>query len=356
MAVTDRLPSNAVPNDLLRDLEIRHLVALRAVADERSFGRAAERLGFTQSAVSQQIAALERVVGQPVFDRPGGPRPVEVTPAGRVLLEHAEAIFARLRQAGHELALLQAGDGGRLVVGTFQSVSVNVLPPIIGALREERPHLEIRLFEADTLEVLLERVLEGDLDLAFVVGAQFDDERLATTHLCDDPFVVISARGSCAAGEREPGALLRGMPMIGQNDSSCQDLIDRSLRAIGVEPRYVFRSNDNGAVQAMVRVGMGRAVLPALAVDASDPGIVVHQPDPPLPPRAISLVRKVGRTLPPAAERFTELAVEFCAVPAPRGGPGRAGSDAISRPGRVGRSRHQAGRRATTGRPGAPPR
>ena len=65
-----------------RDIEIRHLTALAAVAAERSFGRAAERLGFTQSAVSQQIAALERVVGEPVFDRPGGPRPVELTPVG----------------------------------------------------------------------------------------------------------------------------------------------------------------------------------------------------------------------------------------------------------------------------------
>ena len=86
-----------------RDLEIKHLVALQAVAGERSFGRAAERLGFTQSAISQQIAALDRVVGEPVFDRPGGPRPVELTPAGQVLLAHAEAVLRQLRQAEEEV-------------------------------------------------------------------------------------------------------------------------------------------------------------------------------------------------------------------------------------------------------------
>src|SRR3954447_7272095 len=112
-------------------LDLRMLVALRAVAEHRSFGRAADRLGFTQSAISQQIAALERVVGEPVFDRPGGPRPVELTPAGQVLLDHAEAVFRQLHQAEEEVTRLRAGDGGRLVVGTFQSVSVKVLPEVI---------------------------------------------------------------------------------------------------------------------------------------------------------------------------------------------------------------------------------
>src|SRR6478752_9507111 len=87
----------------LRDLDIRHLMALQAVAEERSFGRAAQRLGFTQSAISQQVAALERIVGTPLFDRPGGPRPVELTPAGVALLPHAEAVLERLLQASEDL-------------------------------------------------------------------------------------------------------------------------------------------------------------------------------------------------------------------------------------------------------------
>jgi DNA-binding transcriptional LysR family regulator len=303
-----------------RELEIRHLTALQAVAAERSFGRAAERLGFTQSAISQQIAALERVVGEPVFDRPGGPRPVELTPVGRVLLDHAEAVFRQLQQAEDEVTRLRAGDGGCLVVGTFQSVSVKVLPEVIRRLRAERPLIEIRLFEADDLDVIIERVLAGQLDVAFIVGHHVDD-RLESTHLLDDPYLLISAR----CPERKPSVVpttsLAGVPLVGEYYSSCQDGVDRALRAVGVEPMYVFRTNDNGAVQAMVRVGMGMAVLPVLAVDTSDPEVLGQQLDPPIPPRRISIVRRVGRTLPPAADRFIELAAEVGAELAGRARP-----------------------------------
>src|SRR6187549_1613405 len=108
-----------------RDLEIRHLNALVAVAAERSFGRAAERLGFTQSAISQQIAALERLVGAPVFDRPGGPRPVELTPLGHLVLEHARDLLARVDVAGVAVDRFLRGEAGRLTVGTFQSVTTS---------------------------------------------------------------------------------------------------------------------------------------------------------------------------------------------------------------------------------------
>jgi DNA-binding transcriptional LysR family regulator len=113
---------------MLHDVEIRQLRALQAVAAEGSFGRAAERLGFTQSAISQQIAGLERAIGERVFDRPGGPRRVELTPTGAVLLAYADALLDRMRAAEDELRSLRAGEVGRLVVGSYQSVSVNVLP------------------------------------------------------------------------------------------------------------------------------------------------------------------------------------------------------------------------------------
>jgi DNA-binding transcriptional LysR family regulator len=294
-----------------RELELKHLVALQAVATERSFGRAAERLGYTQSAISQQIAALERVVGEPVFDRPGGPRPVELTPIGQVILDHAEQVFRRLAQAEEEVARLKAGDGGRLVIGTFQSVSVKVLPDVIRVLKAERPQLEIRLFEADDHDTIVERVLEGELDLGFVVGEGFD-ERLEQIHLLEDPYLLISPRSDRPLPATFATAELSGAPLVGEAVSSCQAAIDRGLRSAGVEPSYVFRSNDNGAVQAMVRVGMGRAVLPVLAFDASDPDVVAQELDPPIPPRRISLIRRRARTLPPAADRFVEIASQVC--------------------------------------------
>src|SRR5437763_8454374 len=97
-------------------VELRHLIALEAVAREGSFGRAATSLGYTQSAISQQIATLERSVGERLLERPGGPRAVTLTEAGAPLLRHAEAIVARLEAARADMASLRAGETGTLRV------------------------------------------------------------------------------------------------------------------------------------------------------------------------------------------------------------------------------------------------
>lgn len=296
----------------VRDVEIRHLQALRAVAQEGTFARAAERLGYTQSAVSQQIAAFERLLGDPLFDRPGGPRPVELTPLGRILLDHANVVLARVDAVADEVERFRAGQVGRLDVGTFQSVSVEVLPHVVGRLLTERPQLEVRPFESDSNDELLGRVADASLDLTFAVGP-IDDERFEVVELAHDPFVVITVR---EAGDEPaapiPAEVLRRAPLVGQQPNSCQFDIDRGLRNQGIEPSYVFRSNDNSAVQAMVRAGMGLAVMPLLAVDVDDPRIAVHPMEPALPDRVITLVRLAGRTPSPTAVRFTELAVEEC--------------------------------------------
>ena len=112
-------------------VELRHLAALQAVAEEGSFGRAAERLGYTQSAVSQQIQALERIVGQQLVERPGGPRRVSLTEAGELLLRHAAGIVARLQAAQADMAAFSEGSAGTLRVGTFQSVGARVLPRLL---------------------------------------------------------------------------------------------------------------------------------------------------------------------------------------------------------------------------------
>ena len=294
---------------MLQDIEIRQLRALQAVAVEGSFGRAAERLGFTQSAISQQIAALERAVGDKVFDRPGGPRRVELTPIGELLLTHATAVLDRLREAEDGLRSLRAGEVGRLVVGSFQSVSVNVLPDVVGRLRAERPGLSVRCEESDENDELIARLLSDDLDLSFLIGMP-DHDGIDAVALLIDPFVLLTA------GTEHPASVdpitLRGVPMIGQSPCACQLAIDRSLRDYGVDPDYVFRTNDNAAVQAMVRAGMGQAILPFLAVDTNDPGVVVSTLDPPIPPRVIAMARRRGRTLAPAADRFIELATQVC--------------------------------------------
>src|ERR1044071_4082180 len=133
----------------LRDVEIKHLIALEAVAEEGTFGKAATRLGYTQSAVSQQIAGLERIVGAPVFDRPGGPRPVELTPLGDLLLDHARDVLRRIDATGDTVDRFLRGENGRLMVGTFQSITTSILPTIVGRMRDERPDVDIRLVESN---------------------------------------------------------------------------------------------------------------------------------------------------------------------------------------------------------------
>src|SRR5689334_7805535 len=119
-------------------IELRHLLALEAVAREGSFGKAATSLGYTQSAVSQQIAMLERIVGQRLVERPGGPKPVWLTEAGRLLLTHAEAIAARLSAAQADLSAFGNGEAGTLRVGVFQSVGQRVLPEVMRRFFEAR--------------------------------------------------------------------------------------------------------------------------------------------------------------------------------------------------------------------------
>lgn len=293
---------------MLRDVEIRQLRALQAVAEEGSFGRAAERLGFTQSAISQQIAGLERAVGAKVFDRQGGPRRAELTPTGVVLVEHAGIVLEQLRTAEDNLRSLRAGEVGRLLVGSFQSISVNVLPEVIGRLRGERPGLAVRAIENDENDELVAHLLADELDLSFLVGMP-DHDGIEAVPVLVDPFVLVSRTG-CEPVQNP--ADLHDVAMIGQPACACQVSIDDALRRFGVEPDYVFRSNDNSAVQAMVRAGMGCAIMPNLAVDRNDPGVVVTHLDPPLPPRVVVLARRRGRTLIPAADRFIELAQVVC--------------------------------------------
>ena len=123
-------------------IEIRHLAALQAVAEEGTFRGAAARLGYTQSAVSQQIATLERIVGAKLIERPGGPRAVFLTDAGRLVLRHAEAIVARLKAAQADVAAVIDGGAGSLRVGTFQSAGSRLLPDLVRRFRDGWPKVD----------------------------------------------------------------------------------------------------------------------------------------------------------------------------------------------------------------------
>lgn len=297
----------------LADVEIRHLQALRAVAEEGTFGRAAGRLGFSQAAISQQIAGLERVVGTPVFDRPGGPRPVRLTPVGHLVLRHAEAVLDRLAVADSELAELRSGTGGRLAVGTFQSVSVRLLPTVIAQLRTESPGLEVSVVQLATSAELAAGVRDGSVDVAFL-DVVIDHPDLRLDPVLRDPYVVVTTDDDPVLADLPPGApyptrSLEDRPLIASEMCDAMVQVEAELAAVGVTPRYAFRTNDNGALQAMVAAGMGAAIMPLLAVDESDPAVRVMATDPPMALRDIVVARRSGPSVLPAAERFAELAI-----------------------------------------------
>ncbi len=293
------------------DLSVRHLLALRAVAEEGTFGKAATRLGFTQSAVSQQVAALEQMVGQPLFDRPSGPRRPVLTAAGELMLEHATALIERIELAEHDLDRFGRGVSGKLAVGTFQSISARVLPLIFRRLNQEAPDIEVTVVEEDAdQDFRIGSLRRGDIDLAFIVGQPDPDTE--SVYLGADPHVAL------VPADHPPGPVdlttLSGKPAVGQPPGdTCGLAVDRGLERLGVTPNYAFRSHDNGAIQGMVSAGVGIAVVPLLTVDTSDPTVSVRSTVPEIEPRELNLVWVGERSLSPVARRFVDIATDVCA-------------------------------------------
>ena len=287
------------------DVELRHLTAMAAVADEGSFGRAAARLGYTQSTVSQQIAALEKAVGGAVFDRPGGPKPVRITPLGAVVLAHGRDLLANAQAMATAVDRFKAGDG-RVDIGTFQSVSNVILPLVIRGLRDEHPGCDIRLFEEET-----DQPQVHDLDLMFFDGRVEGD--VEHRKLLDDPYVLVARRGTFPDGPVHP-TQLDGAPMVAHPPICDQARMEQALARLGARPQYVCRTAGNETVLSMVRAGMGLTVLPHLAVHSADIGsdasLCVHELEPALPPREIFLLWQANRTHSPLAARAIEIAVE----------------------------------------------
>jgi DNA-binding transcriptional LysR family regulator len=309
------------PNRLL-GLEVRHLAALDAVAGAGSFGRAAEQLGYTQSAVSQQIATLEKIVGERLLDRPGGARAVTLTEAGELLLRHADAIVARLDAVHADMAALRAGETGTLRVGTYQSVGARVLPRLIRRFREARPGVELSLHEPSTDPELYERVERGELDLAFCSPPLLSGPFEAAVLMRDPHILLVPAESTLARRRSATLDDLGDLPLIGSHACRSGEIVESTLREAGYEPRYAFRSDDNGTVQGLVAAGVGVALWPLLAVATDDPRVRVLRLEPAVPRRQIAVVWHRDRHRSPAARTFTEIAAEVCAeveaqLPAP---------------------------------------
>jgi DNA-binding transcriptional LysR family regulator len=304
-------PADTTTSGPLAALELRHLHALLAVADEGTFSRAAARLGYTQSAVSQQIAALERMLGTPLFDRPGGPRPVELTEAGRAMVDHARGVLGRLTLAQAELAAISAGEQGTVRLGTVQSVGTKVLPALLSRFRDTRPGVQVVLRESHDVDELLDAVAAGDLDATFTEVSS--DARFADRPMLDDPFVLVAPRTSPEA--TRPSVTLEELvrlPMIGYRDGVCRAVVEGIFHATAEVPTFVFRSDDNPTIQGCVASGIGYWATPLLTVDLDDPSVAVLRIDPAPEPRHIALAWAAGRRTAPAVGELVDVAAAVC--------------------------------------------
>lgn len=331
--------------DALSDFSLRQLMSFRAVADEGSFHGAAAALDYTQSAVSQHVMALEAALGVRLFERSRGRRTVSLTEAGSLLLGHVVTITDRLQAARADLVAYAAGETGALRVGVYQSVGTRILPAIIGRFVQAWPGVDVQLTETASDEGLLDLVEPGRLDLTFGVlplpPGPFDGVELVR-----DPFVLVAATDSPLAQLAGPPsvALIAEQKLIGFRSCRSTRWVEGRLRATGHEPNFVFRSEDNGTVQAMVRAGLGTALVTRLAVDADDPEVRVIETE--LEPRRIALIWHRDRYRSAASKAFVAIAMDVCRDLAPE-------LDAVSSRASAGPSVASAGPSAATAGPSA---
>lgn len=288
-------------------VEIRHLAALEAVVETGSFGRAGIELGYSQSAISQQIATLEQAAGLQLLKRPGGRRPVTPTDAGERLLRHARRASAAIRAAEADLHALAEGEAGTLRVGTFQSAGVRLLPGAMRRYVERWPEVEVRLIEAGYDEELFGLLERGDLDLAFVL--ENDDPIFERVAVLSDPYVLLAPAGSELAQSKRPirPREIAALPLIGYRRAT--EGAEAFLRSRGLDPEIVFRSDEGGIVQGLVGAGIGYAVVPLLGSHESPDVAVLDVAG--VPPRQIAIAWHADRTPTPAARAFVEIVTQL---------------------------------------------
>jgi DNA-binding transcriptional LysR family regulator len=285
-------------------LNAGRLQVLAEVVRRGSFSAAAESLSYTQSAVSQAIARLEREVGATlvVRDRRG----VRPTAAGATLVEHADAILAQLEAAESELAAVLGVRGGRLRVASFPSAGSTLIPLAVAEFRRDHPDVALTLAEGEPEEIA-PRLRAGEFDLALLFEFPGVPERpsagVHTVTLLDDPMdVALPGEHRLASKRGLRLADLRGEDWVQTSvQSPCARHVVRLCIAAGFEPNVTFESDDYETVQGLVAAGVGVALIPRLALSHVHPGIVVRELSP-RPARKVIAATVDGPELAPAAQ------------------------------------------------------
>jgi DNA-binding transcriptional LysR family regulator len=294
-------------------LDVKRMRVLREVAAKGSFSAAAESLSYTQSAISQQIAALEREAGTTLVDR--NARGVRMTDAGRALVQHADAILARLADAEAELEAISGLRGGRVRLASFPTAGATIAPRAIAAFRDRHPGIEVTLAPAEPPEGV-ERLRAGDVDIALLIQTGWErtpSDGIERVELVDDPMYVCLPKGHPKAGKtRLRLEDLREDAWLVGSSSTCPDcsIILRACASAGFEPRISFQSDDYSSMQGFVAAGMGVSVVPDLALVNVRDDVVIREIAPRAPVRHIVAGTLAGAYRSPAIEAMLEILVE----------------------------------------------
>jgi DNA-binding transcriptional LysR family regulator len=271
-------------------LDLKRLRILRTVADRGSFSAAAEELFVSQSAVSQQIAALEAEVGVPLLLRlRGGPM---LTDAGELLVGHADAAIARLEQAERELGELSGLRGGELRLVSFPSASATIVTAAASRFRGEHPEIRLSLAEGDP-EDSIPQLKQGRHDLAVVYDFELqpfsEDRDLELRPLLSERMQVALPREHRLASRAEINLeeLVDEPWLCGTTNGSCRALTITSCQRAGFEPDVAFESNDYNVIQSLIAAGMGVTLMPDLARARPHPGLVFVDVAPVAPVRRV---------------------------------------------------------------------
>jgi DNA-binding transcriptional LysR family regulator len=294
-------------------LDVKRLRVLREVAARGSFSAAADALSYTQSAVSQQIAALEREAGAQLVERSA--RGVRLTEAGRVLVGHADAILARLADAEAELEAIAGLRGGRLRMVSFPSGGATIMPTAIAEFRRRHPAVELALEPAEPADAA-GALRAGECDLALSVENPFRPDGevgIRFDHVMDDPMhLVLPADHPLARRPNVKIADLADESWIASSSGGCPDtaILLRACQVAGFEPRIAFVSDDYLAVQGFIAAGMGVSLIPDLALLAVRDDVAIRSLSGPAPSRHVVAATLAEGYRSPAADAMLEVLAE----------------------------------------------
>jgi DNA-binding transcriptional LysR family regulator len=290
-------------------LDLKRLKVLREVALRGSFSAAATELMFSPSAVSQQIAQLEREVGMPLVERKS--TGIELTHAGQLLLGHANAILARAADAEEELRQLGDGAIGHLRVGAFASATASLMPEVIPAFRSVHPRVEITLVEQDRKECL-EGLRQGELDVAVVCApAEPPFSGVLEMPLVDDRIDVLLPLDHRLGN----APIVTLEELAGEPWADCSgEPVRNHLGAFGIDANIVFVSNHHRVVEGIVAAGVAVAFMPRLAQPVNRKDVIVKAIAPPAPVRPVGIALRAGDHRSAAVTTMIDLLKELVAA------------------------------------------